>query len=241
MKWICLGLILTIFQAQAESAAPPPYTIVTFGDSLTAPRGKLKVYSDWLAERLAPQNIRVINLGHPGDTTSAGLRRFSTVLAEHPDLVVIQFGINDSCIDVWKKPPATESRVSLEEYDKNLRHFIREIRQSGGEVILMTPSQLRWIDLTRKSYGVKPVYDPDDERGFMKYLTPYVERMRQIAKEENVVLVDIYELYDQWEKTTTRSAKTLLSDGMHPNNEGQKLVADALEPAVRKIRNISSD
>lgn len=238
MKWICLGLILGIFQAQAGSG-PPPYTIVTFGDSLTAPREKLKVYFDWLAERLISQNVRVVNLGHPGDTTSAGLLRFSTVLAEHPNLVIIQFGVNDSAIDVWKKPPETESRVSLEEYDQNLRHFIREIRQSGGEVILMTPSQLRWTDLMRKFYGHKPVYDPDDERGFLKYLSQYVERMRQIAQEENVVIVDIYALYDQWEKTTKRSASTLLIDGVHPNNEGQKLVADALEPVVRKIRDTS--
>ena len=39
-------------------------------------------------------------------------------------MIVIQFGINDAAVDVWKKPPATEPRVPLNEYLDNLRTMI---------------------------------------------------------------------------------------------------------------------
>jgi len=236
MKLLLLCLLFTSLCARAEDVSTAPYTIVTFGDSTTAPRGKLKVYSDWLAERLGSQNVRVINRGQPGDTTSAALKRFPAVLAEHPRLVIIQFGINDSAIDVWKTPPRTKPRVSLNDYDKNIRGFIHGVRKSGGSPILVTPNQLRWTPPMLERYGHLPAYDPHDEKGFSKSLSAYAECLRKIAREENVTLVDVYALYDEWEKTSQKSSGALLIDGMHPNSEGQRLVADALEPAILKIR-----
>ena len=52
------------------------------------------------------------------------------VLADHPRAVVIQFGINDAAVDVWKRPPATTPRVPLAEYEQNLRWIIT--RLAGG-------------------------------------------------------------------------------------------------------------
>lgn len=85
-----------------------PYTIVAFGDSTTAPRGNLVVYSTLLQSELFAQGqpIRVVNSGVGGNTTEVARDRFERdVLAYQPDLVVVQFGINDSAVDVWKKPP----------------------------------------------------------------------------------------------------------------------------------------
>ena len=218
--------------AATEVPEHSPFTVVTFGDSTTAIRGGATNYTSQLEERLP--SVRFVNRGVGGNTTEMGRRRFDAqVLAEKANLVVIQFGINDAAVDVWKTPPATESRVTLARYEENLRHFIDKIRNGGGEVILMTPNQMRWgPKLIVEKYG-KPPYHPDDELGFTHILAGYAEVVRKIAAEQKVTLVDVYSLYGEWERSSSESCKKLMSDGMHPNTAGHRLVADALEPLIR--------
>ncbi len=111
-----LSIILGIFMCQsasAQAAAAWPRKIVAFGDSTTAPRGNLKVYADILRDELT--GVQVINAGVGGNTTSMARLRFEAdVLTHAPDLVLIQFGINDSAIDVSRG--AAQPRVSRETY-----------------------------------------------------------------------------------------------------------------------------
>ena len=85
-------------QTQKVLAAGPE-TIACFGDSLTAgfglPPGAS--YPDVLQRKLdaAGGRYRVLNLGVSGETTGNGVARLPAVLAEKPDLVVLEFGAND--------------------------------------------------------------------------------------------------------------------------------------------------
>lgn len=208
-----------------------PIKIVTFGDSTTAPRQGVETYTDQLCQRLSEEEISIefINRGAGGDDTGLAAQRFAKdVLAEKPQIVVIQFGINDSTVDVWKNPPSRESRVLLPAFKKNMRHFISKIQGSGGKVILMTPNQIRWTDQLRDLYG-KPPYDPSLEAGFSAILANYAEATRQLACEYQLPLVDVFALYGQWEKEQQTSCSRLLIDGMHPNSAGHRIVAGALE------------
>lgn len=160
--------------------------LVAFGDSTTAPREETKVYAESLAEAFADRgwDVEVLNAGVGGNTTRKAKSRFEAdVLSRSPSMVIIQFGINDSAIDVWEDPPVSDPRVSLDEYRANLEYFIDEIRQRGGTPILMTPNAIRWTPPSLKLYGRAP-YDPDDEDGFNFSLEKYVEVVRQIAKEK---------------------------------------------------------
>jgi len=209
--------------------------IVTFGDSTTAPREGVEVYTDQLTRRFlgARPELGFINQGVCGDTTAAARLRFDeAVLAARPEVVILQFGINDSAVDVWKNPPETKSRVSLAEYEGNLRFFVEQILAVGGHVILMTPNQLRWTPETKSLYG-RPPYDADDERGFTHILLGYAEVVRRLAREYNLSLIDVFASYDLWEESRSVSCSELMLDGMHPNSDGQTLVADALEPLLR--------
>lgn len=210
----------------AESAQP---VIVAFGDSTTAPRGPLRVYADILRDELPQRSVqaKVINAGVGGNHTVAARKRFHRdVLDRRPDLVIIQFGINDAAVDVWKKPPATKPRVALKTYKTNLRFFIKSIRDAGGHPILMTPNPLRWTAKLKKLYG-KPPYDPDDANGFNLLLQDYAAAVRAIAGEEQVALIDI-------DRAMKAKIDGLLLDGMHPNATGHRLVADQLTPVIIK-------
>ena len=57
---------------------------------------------------------------------------------EMPDPVFILFGINDSTIDVWKRPPTDRPRVRLNAYRSSLRCFVNRLRATGARVALLT-------------------------------------------------------------------------------------------------------
>lgn len=223
--------------AEKEPAKTDKPTIVTFGDSTTATRGPLVVYSMLLEKELPAAGIpvKVVNSGIGGHTTQNAIARFDKDVLQHePDLVVIQYGINDSAVDVWRDPPATQSRVSVEQYDANLRKMIKQLKEKQISVILMTPNSLRWIPRMKQLYG-KPPYDPDDPQGFNVLLKSYAAAARKIAKEENVPLVDVYAAFENYDKQDNQAADDLLLDGMHPNTKGQKLVADLLLPQITAV------
>ena len=87
----------------------------------------------------------MINAGVRGNNTEDAARRFQKdVLDNKPDLVVLQFGINDSAVDVWKQPPADKPRVDLKNFRNHLQYFISTLKSRGVKVVLMTPNPLRW-------------------------------------------------------------------------------------------------
>ena len=217
------GGAATVFGA--EGPAP---VIVAFGDSTTATRGALRVYSRVLREELPRQGapVRVVNAGVGGNNTVMARKRFQKdVLDKNPAVVIVQFGINDAAVDVWKTPPAREPRVSLATYEANLRFFIKSIRARGAKPILMTPNPMRWTPKLKKMYGKAP-YVADDKDGFNVLLKRFAAKVREIAKDEKVPLIDIY-------KSMESNADELLLDGMHPNDKGQQLVAEKLTPVVK--------
>ncbi len=227
-----LTLLLFFIGLAAQGRSHPSARIVAFGDSTTAPRASLTAYPTLLERDLNARGsvtCQVINAGVPGNTTTMGRKRFETdVLAVRPTLVIIQFGINDSAFDVWKNPPATTPRVPVEEYRKNLRHFVEASRETGAAVILMTPNPLRWTPAMKKRYG-KPPYDPSRPDGFNLTLVAYVDAMRALAKEMNVPLLDVARVYAA---LPPESVDALLPDGMHPSQRGHDLVAQLLTDVI---------
>ncbi|MCA9070698.1 MAG: exo-alpha-sialidase, partial [Planctomycetaceae bacterium] len=180
---------------------PLPHGLFMFGDSTTAhrPGAIKKVYSVRLQEALLAMgsSLNVYNAGKGSNTTRDALARFERDVLQHkPRIVVIQFGINDSAVDVWKSPPATQPRVPIAEYEANLRQMIARARKQNAKVILMTTNHLRWTDPLKKLYG-KPPYDPESAEGFdAPLLKPYNERIRALAKELDTGLVDVRSAFE---------------------------------------------
>jgi lysophospholipase L1-like esterase len=228
-------IIFLIAAATAGQFSLCAQTIVLFGDSTTAKRGDLKVYADHLAEaKPGGKQTKVINAGVPGDHTVRARERFERdVLAHDPDLVVIQFGINDAAIDVWKDPPAKTSRVSLEDYRTQLVYFLDTLQSKGIAAVLMTSNPLRWNEKMRQMYG-KPPYRPEVENGFEEPLLPYLGVVRELATERKIPLVDVHQEFSEFTKREGGRVDDLLLDGIHPNETGHGVVARALLPELRK-------
>ncbi|MFA6564101.1 MAG: GDSL-type esterase/lipase family protein [Verrucomicrobiia bacterium] len=228
---------IPVFRPPPKSV-PKPGGIVMFGDSTTAPRGTVKVYAQRVETALQSigSSLTVHNAGVSGNTTAAALKRLQTdVLAYKPRIVVMQFGINDSAVDVWRTPPAKQPRVSLETFLANYRAMITAARKQGAKVILMTTNPLRWTSKTRELYG-KPPYNPGAEDGFESaHLRAYNEAIRALAKELDVPLVDVHAAYPAFAAKHKTTIDQMLLDGMHPGDSGHELVAELLVPVIRDL------
>ena len=217
-------------------AQPKPGGIIMFGDSTTAPRGAVKVYATRveIALQSIGSSLSVSNSGVPSNTTVQARKRLQEEVLRHkPRIVVMQFGINDSAVDVWKKPPTTEPRVSLSAFIDNYRAMITEAQQQGAKVIVMTTNPLRWTSKLRELYG-KPPYQADAEDGFESLnLTRYNDALRTLATELKVPLVDVHTAYPAFAEKHKTTIDAMLTDGMHPGDLGHQLVAELLAPAIR--------
>ena len=222
-----------------------PVRIVALGDSTTAtardwaPEIK-EVYADCLPAALARRGLPVVvfNAGIGDTTTREAVARLDRdVLSHHPNLVVVQFGINDSWIDVDQGK--TRPRLSRSEYRDNLRTIIRRVREQGAAVVLMTPNSMRWEDpYYIKAFTDHPgLLDVKDVQGINRLLAIYAQDMREVARSESVPLLDIYRAFEQYGKMPGRSVNDLLlaGDGFHPNQAGQRLVCRLLSDRIAHL------
>lgn len=103
--------------------------VLAFGDSFTAGLGLPREAAfparleTWLQSHGSP--TRVINAGLSGDTTANGLARLERLLADRPDIVILELGANDALRGI--DPAAVSS---------NLRAIIAQIKTHGAELLL---------------------------------------------------------------------------------------------------------
>lgn len=234
------GLRMKIKTADITTGeAPLPESIVLLGDSTTASRpGEVKLTTSDLLDRALVKSqpkLPVLNRGVGGNTSVDGLKRLKEEVDNlKPRLVVIRFGINDAAIDLWKTPPAIAPRVSLTDYEANLRAMVQLAQSHGAAVILSTSNPIRWTPKLKTLYGGAP-YDVNAEDGFDRpVLSKYNDVVRKLARELNLPLADVHQSYLQYAQEHGVSVDSLLLDGMHPNDAGHKLSAEQLVPMIQQ-------
>ncbi|WP_025324516.1 arylesterase [Deferrisoma camini] len=127
---LLLGILAALWSCSRDeprlSPLAPDDTVVALGDSLTAGTGAPagESYPEVLGRLLGRP---VLNAGRPGETTTEGLRRLSSVLeAHHPRLVILCEGGNDFL-------RGTPPKVVV----ANLRRMIQTVREFGAELVLV--------------------------------------------------------------------------------------------------------
>ncbi len=130
------------------SALETQKTVVCFGDSITAGYGLPEgvSYPEDLNRMLAARHIpyRVMNAGVPGDTTTDALTRLPSILALHPQVVVVEFGGNDGL-----------RGIDLKQTRANLTEVVHRLRAARIRVLL--------VGIT-----LPPNYGPDYIRSFQQ-------------------------------------------------------------------------
>lgn len=185
----------------------PGETLVCFGDSLThADPGYVSI----LQERL-PEN-KVINAGVGGDKTPTALLRFQRdVLDRKPDAISIFLGTNDSLIGRGRW--ADEPMISPEAYRSNLIWMAHIARLNGISKISIA------IPLA------EPEGDNWHEQGDI--YADYCKAARAAANELKLRYVPLDTMFkDEWRKHPGHTGLLLTKDGVHPTDEGYRLIAE---------------
>ena len=125
-----LVLLLPLAPLNAQTAsAGPAIKLVVLGDSLAAGLGlnPEQSFPSRLETSLKSQgrNVAIVNQGVSGDTTAGGLDRVDWLLADKPDIVLIELGANDALRGL---DPALAER--------NLSAIIEKLKGAGVTVWL---------------------------------------------------------------------------------------------------------
>jgi acyl-CoA thioesterase-1 len=98
---VAVTIIMIAAMTASLSNAPPPRTIVAFGDSYFSGFGLDDPTDSFPAQferalRERGKNVRVLNQGVPGETIADGLARLDEALAAKPALIILELGANDA-------------------------------------------------------------------------------------------------------------------------------------------------
>jgi acyl-CoA thioesterase I len=126
---LCLAAA-TAAHAQTGQTGAEPVKLAILGDSLAAGYGlaPAQAFPARLQAALKDKgrNVSVINHGVSGDTTAGGLERIDWMMADKPDIVLVELGGNDMLRAL--DPAATE---------RNLDAIIDKLKQTGVTVWLV--------------------------------------------------------------------------------------------------------
>lgn len=152
-----------------------------------------------LKERFPRAVLNVIVTAIGGEESERGANRFDAdVLALRPDVVTIDYGLNDR-------------RSGLARAEAAWRSMITNAVAKGVKVILLTPTP----DMSAKWD------DPEDA------LEQHARQIRRLATEHRVGLVDSFTIFQSRVRSGV-ALEALMSQSNHPNRQGHALVAEGL-------------
>jgi lysophospholipase L1-like esterase len=178
--------------------------IVALGDSLTygwmTERGFLDYLKTMIMKKYPDSKLKILNRGIPGDTAKDGLRRVdSDVIRLSPDLVFIQFALNDAY-----------TGFSSADFQKNIESIILKIKEdSNAEIALITSVAL---------------LNPEEN----KIADEFYSIISQCGERYNIPVAAVHEYWEEKISSGIRHSLLVQSDGIHPTEKGYELMAEAV-------------
>jgi len=197
-------------------------TVYLLGDSTVCDQPS-EPYNSWgqMLTRFFKPGIAIANHAESGESLHSSLaaQRLDKVLSvlKPGDYLIIQYGHND-------EKEKGEGIGAFTSYKSDLKKFVDEARKRGAHPVLVTPVQRRSFDAAGKitnSHG------------------DYPEAVRQLAKEEDVPLIDLNAmsklLYEAWGPDLSKQAFAP-NDNTHHNNYGSYELAKCIVEGIRTAK-----
>jgi len=152
-----------------------------------------------LKDRFPHAVINVIVTAIGGEASERGAERFERdVLSHHPDVITVDYALNDRGIGLERARTAWLSMIA-------------DAKAEGIKVILLTPTGDTRSDLN----------DPQDP------LNQHAQQVRDLARQENVALADSFAAFHDY-VSAGGALTDLMSQVNHPNRKGHDLVVNQL-------------
>ena len=141
-------------------------------------------------------NVIVTAIG--GENSERGEKRFADVLAHKPDVLFIDYALNDRVLGMEK------SKIAMTK-------MIDSALKKGIKVILLTPTP-------HQGFNIMDTLNPYEA---------FKDEVTQLARQYNIGLVDSYRLFKE-KVSSGHSVTEYMSQINHPNEAGHQLVADEI-------------
>lgn len=161
--------------------------------------------------------VSILNAGVSGSYAFQGYERIQRdVLDIKPDLLVVCFGLNDSCGDL----------KGIIDYKNALKQIFAASRDAGVETIFMTPNMMNTnSSKVSASRELERLADVLAERQTNGVFDAYMDAAKEACQEENVTLCDCYAIWKRMYECGVDTT-SLLSNGLnHPVREMHYLFA----------------
>ncbi|MBZ9623485.1 SGNH/GDSL hydrolase family protein [Clostridium sp. FP2] len=218
------------------------YVLIAFGDSITKGIIYDEEKSKYSALKENFTNIisnkikgQVYNAGKFGSTIMRGVSKmYNDVIKKSPDIVLIEFGGNDcdyNWADIAKNPAEQyKPNTDISTYRETLCAMIDTLKVNHILPVLMTLPPLdplkyfKWIT-KEDSFAEQNILQwlGTKDRLF-NWHSSYNKIITEVANETNTVLIDIR---TEFLKHSNYS-QFLCKDGIHPNIDGQSLIATVI-------------
>ncbi len=199
--------------------------VLVFGDSIT--QGFWDETGGWVNKLRQHYDSRqienlkshdeptIFNLGISADNSANILQRVEPETAvrtrhEQSPVVIIQIGINDSCVE------SGAPQVPLEQYEDNLREITRKLGTLGSKTIFVGFSCCEESKTTPVSWG--EYYYTNQN------IKAYEQTIEKVAKEQDISFIPVF---DSFMKAFTQD-QSLLPDGLHPSQAGHKVIYEII-------------
>lgn len=171
-------------------------------------------------------SVSMLNAGINGGTVKNALIRLERdVLVHRPDLVVVCFGLND----------ANDEVEGLTEYADNLKTLFARLKESGVEVVFMTPNMMNtYTDCSVTDEVAVKLAEMFAEKQKNGYFDSFIEAAKQIAKEESIPVCDCYAIWKQMYECGADTTKLLSNRLNHPTRDMHWLFAWELVKTILK-------
>ena len=181
---------------------------VAFGDSITEGYGVTRGFVSYLTEMILSHRsdleLVTFNTGMSGDTSRGGLYRLGRDVVEHrPDLVTINFGVNDAF-----------SGISPEQFKNNLRDMVTRIKDSGCDrIVLLSCESIpeEWAE---------------------EQVLPYWAAMKSLADDLKCVYADVHDKWLRELEAGRPVGDLIIPGDLHPSQEGHRLIAVSVFEAM---------
>ncbi len=206
-----------------------PVKIIMFGDSITFGSQidpdfdhEIVYHKQWhdvISRRFPEAKIEIQNRGVPGHKINHAHDRLEKeVLAENPDLVVIEFGINDC----W------DGEEMIENFEREMARLVDRIRAASDmPIVLLTANMLNH----KVNPGAEKLAWFVEKTAAVQtngWTQRYMERVAKVASKHDIPLANGYA---EWEKVRAAGTDTdmlLANLANHPNRDGHRLLARSL-------------
>ena len=234
---------LTAHRSFAQEKASPPdvMRVVFLGDSITHSGGYIDAIETALIAQYPERRIELLNLGLPSETTS-GLsepghaggqfprpdlhERLQRVLEQtKPDLVIACYGMNDGIYY-----PLSDDRFAR--FKSGIERLHSAVESRGAKIIHLTPALFDPVPIKSRLLpaGLDSYSQPYE--GYDDVLEAYSQWLLS-RKADGWQVLDVHGAFKQAlaEKRKDAPNFTFAGDGVHPNAEGQVVLAAPLAAA----------